>query len=249
MHLPTEPSPPRASEWLAAWQCEALARALGRPGSGEAAALSDAGIELERQILTGEVDAADDQRFITHCESVLRRFCAREELARICAEGARSRWPSADPHRNADAWQETYLRVARAILANKVDLSRPLGPYASTTAYHVLSTERRKEGRLRELDDTQLHRYLLGEGRDAAEQAEASIDGAELCASLDRLRGTGELSTRGERIVWLRYAEGWTGAEVAAKFELTESNVRQICRRVLDLLRENVDGDALGQAA
>lgn len=162
---------------------------------------------------------------------------ALADLARICEQERRSAWPSIDPWRNADAWQDAYIALATRIQDGRVDIDRPLGPLARKTARNFFLSECRRQRRFSSLSDVQLQRYL-GEGPSLEEQAEASRRGDALRVTMLRLCADGELDARDVGVLIGRYAEERPAAEVGASLGIGTANVRQLCARRCKLLRE-----------
>ncbi len=171
------------------------------------------------------------------------------ELARICEQGGKSTWPSRDPWQNSDAWQNAYLALAAHIADGKVDLDRPLRPLARTTARRFFLTDCRQRGRLSELTDAQLHRFHLGEETSLEDHVEASRRGDALRTAMLGLVGEGSLSEADLAILTRRYVDEWSAKEVAGTMGLGVANVRQICARRRQVLRQALAEQGLARAA
>lgn len=159
------------------------------------------------------------------------------ELAEVCERGQRSGWPSRDPWRNGEAWQNTYVALAARILDGRVDVERPLGPLARLAAKRFFLSERRGQQRLSELTEADLHRFHLGEERTLEEEAESSRRGDALRVALIAQLDAGNLSEADLTVLTRRYVDEWGAAEVADAMGLGIANVRQICSRRCQLLR------------
>jgi DNA-directed RNA polymerase specialized sigma24 family protein len=171
------------------------------------------------------------------------------ELAEVCERGRKSGWPSRDPWRNGEAWQNTYVALATRILDGRVDVDRPLGPLARLAARRFFLSERRGQQRLTELTDTQLHRFHLGEERTLEEEAESARRGDALRVALIDQLDAGNLSEADLAILTRRYVDEWGAAEVADAMGLGIANVRQICTRRCQLLREALAAQGLPATA
>lgn len=169
-------------------------------------------------------------------ESVTQR--GLRELAEVCERGRSSGWPSRDPWQNSDAWQSTYVALATRIIDGRVDVDRVLGPLARLAAWRFFLSERRRQQRVTELTDAQLHRFHLGEERTLEEEAESARRGDALRVALLGQLDAGNLSEADLAILARRYVDDWGATEVADAMGLSIANVRQICSRRCLLLRE-----------
>lgn len=212
-------------------------------------ALSAAHSAIREQIGEGEIATAEMVAFERHSENVLRIHIALLELAEICKQGSDSSWPSPNRAANADAWQNTYEKLAIRISDERVDVSRPLKPLARVTARRFMLTEYRRQGRTSALDEHQLHRFNLGSELPPEEEVEAARRRAALRASLARALSNGRLSADELAILDGRYVKGWTSGEIAAAAGMTPDNVRQLCARRCGVLRRDLAGQELEQRA
>jgi DNA-directed RNA polymerase specialized sigma24 family protein len=229
-------------ERLATWhdsKAMAVAVACGAIGRTAVAASRDA---IEDQIERGKLTPAEIADFRAHCEMVLRIHLALLELAQICRQGSESRWPSRHQATNADAWQNTYEKLAARISDGRVDIDRPLLPLARITAYRLMLSERRKQADFLALTDIHLHRFNLGEEVQPEESAESSRRAAALQEAFARLRREGRLKGGEEEMLRRRYVAGQTSAEVATSMGTTAPNIRQLCARRCSLLRGELGG-------
>lgn len=162
------------------------------------------------------------------------------ELAEVCDRGRSSGWPSRDHWQNSEAWQNAYVALATRIVDGRVDVDRPLAALARLTAWRLLASERRRQRRVMQLTEAQLHRFHLGEERTPEEETESACRGDALRAALLAQVGMGNLSDVDLTILIRRYVDEWGTAEVAAATGLTPANVRKICSRRCHLLREEL---------
>lgn len=170
------------------------------------------------------------------------KLLALVELAQICKHGSESRWPSAHPSTNADAWQNTYEKLARRISDGRVDVSRPLVPLARLTARRFLLSEYRLQQRFSALNDLQLHRFNLGDGIQPEEQVEIHRRRDLFRTGAAGLMAEGRLSNTDLEILDGRYAKERSSEEVASAVGVSAQNVRQICTRRRALLRTKLAG-------
>ena len=162
------------------------------------------------------------------------------ELAEVCDVGGSSGWPSRDPWHNSEAWQNTYVTLAVRIIDGRVDVDRPLGPLARLAAWRFMISERRRQRRVTQLTDLQLHRFHLGEEQTPEEEAEGSRRGNMLRVALLKQIDAGSLSEVDLTILIRRYVDEWGAAEVADAMGISPANVRKICSRRCSLLREEL---------
>jgi RNA polymerase sigma factor (sigma-70 family) len=162
------------------------------------------------------------------------------ELAEVCDIGGSSGWPSRDPWHNREAWQNTYVALATRIMDGRVDVDRPLGPLARLAAWRFMISERRRQQRVTQLTDLQLHRFHLGDERTPEEEAEGSRRGDMLRLVLLNQLDAGSLSEADLMILIRRYVDEWGASEVAEAMGISPANVRKICSRRRLLLRQEL---------
>lgn len=162
------------------------------------------------------------------------------ELAEVCDRGRSSGWPSRDHWQNGEVWQSAYVALATRILDGRVDVDRPLAALARLTAWRLLVSERRRQKRVMQLTEVQLHRFHVGEERSLEEHAESVSRGDALRIALLSQLGQGNLTEVDLTILIRRYVDEWGAAEVASATGLSPANVRKICSRRCDLLRQEL---------
>lgn len=150
---------------------------------------------------------------------------------------------------NSDAWQNAYIALSSGIAEGTIDVERPLRGLAYVTARNFFLSEKRRDRRLVAIADEQVERYGVGVGRSPEEMAEATRRGEVLRGNLVRLAAAEKLSPTDLVILTRRYVDGWSVAEVAEATGLTIDNVRQICTRRRRLLRDELAGLGLDEAA
>lgn len=168
---------------------------------------------------------------------VRRGLC---ELAEVCDRGLSSGWPSRDHWQNGEVWQNTYVVLSTRILDGRVSVDRPLAPLARLTAWRLLASERRRQRRVTQLTEVQLHRFHVGEERTPEEEAESARQRDALRVALLTQLGRGNLSEVDLTILIRRYVDEWGAAEVAAATGLSTANVRKICSRRCHLLKKEL---------
>jgi len=234
---------------LAAWRDGAGLSAFARFGPGAPRLLQAATAAIADQIEGGVVEATAEAAFRAYCNRTLDIHASLIELAQICKQGGQSGWPSAEEATNADAWQNTYEKLAARISDGRVDADRPLKPLARLTAKRLFLSDLRRQRRLSALSATQLHRFNLGEETPPEERAERARGGAALRAGCKRLQAEGRLSGEEAEILRRRYVEEWSSGEVAAAMDTTAANVRQVCARRRGLIRAELSGQDLEESA
>ena len=162
------------------------------------------------------------------------------ELAEVCDTGRSSGWPSRDPWRNSEAWQNTYVALATRIIDGRVDVDRPLSPLARLSAWRFMINEQRRQQRVVQLTEPQQHRFHLGEERTLEEMAEDSRRNDVLRLALLRQIDAGKLSDVDMTILIRRYVDEWGASEVAEAMGISPANVRKICSRRCLMLRDEL---------
>jgi len=218
-------------------------------GPAEPKPVYAAAAAIAAQIEGDELRARDRGAFEAECERVLAIQRALIDLASICEEGRRSGMPSSKPWLNDEAWQNAYVALAARISDGRVDIERPLGGLAFTTARNFFRTEHRRQRRFAELSDEQLWRLAASEERPVEDAAEASRRGEVLRRQLARLVGSGKLNEADLTILRRRYVDEWSASEVAGSARLRVDNVRQICARRCRLLRRELGGRGIEDVA
>jgi len=231
---------------LRAWRRKAARTAPARNLAGPLHAAARTVLE---QIGRGEIPATGPREFEDHCQRVLAAQIALTELAETCRHGSESSWPSPHRSRNADIWQSTYEKLAVRIADGRVDIDRPLKPLARLTARRLLLSEHRRQRRFSRLNELQLHRFNLGDGLPPEDYVERGRRREAFRLATARLVAEGRLGEVDLEILQARYVGERSSDEVAGAFGVSAENVRQICARRRALLRAELSGLDLEEAA
>jgi hypothetical protein len=227
---------------LARWRRRASLEAFAKVGPDSTRALYAAHQAILDQVESGALTTVVARDFEAHCKQILEVHVALVELARICKRGSESRWPSVHQATNADAWQNTYEKLAMRISDGRVDLSRPLISLARVTARRFFLSEHRRQQRLSTLSELQLHRFKLGEGVAPEEEVETRRKRKLLRLGVSRLTAEGKLRGTDLEILDRRYVKDQSSQAVASSMGVSAQNVRQICTRRCTLLRGHLAG-------